>query len=565
MRGKGRNIYSTWLTTICNKYPPTLLLGTWFARRNSQLSWGWYYLATMEDANATMSARLGRAKHACAQAMASPQFAPALLAIVLVSELGVLLLKASRKVFWYDELLTFHVSSLQPFSVFWSALKAGVDGMPLVYYLFVRAARMLPADPRVTLRLPSILGYLLTLLGVYWFARKKMPAFAGLAAAFLILLSPFRDYALEARSYSLLVGFLAISVVLWQRIGEKRFLTPLFALFLTIAVSTHHLAVVAISAFGAAELTWTFLSRRIRWGVWAACLVATVPFFMSLPILIHYRDIFGKNFWALPTWGTVLSTYAFYGIDAKLALVIIVFFGTAVGNSLLHLYRTPREGSLEECDFSPPEIVLVAGFLYFPALLVVLTKLMGSGYTPRYGWPAILGLTLGSVYLVRTIWIKSSSVYILLALLILFAYQDVNYFLTLIKPDPTRVIARWTNLAELSDSEPTLPVLIGSPLNYLEAAEYSPPELRDRLVEVVDADTATQLVGADTPDKSNRLLAEYVPLHVEDLSTFQAARRKLMLFSGGNYDWLTEYLVENGYRLTLLSKDGDSQIYIAEP
>ena len=93
--------------------------------------------------------------------------------------------QASRKPFWYDELLTFHVSSLHPFSLLWRALQAGVDGMPLGYYVFVQLARILPGDPHVTLRLPSILGYLLTLLGVYWFARKRLPAFAGLAAVFL--------------------------------------------------------------------------------------------------------------------------------------------------------------------------------------------------------------------------------------------------------------------------------------------------------------------------------------------------------------------------------------------
>src|SRR5262249_26331675 len=167
------------------------------------------------------------------------QFAPALLATVLVWEFGVLLFEASRKRFWYDELLTFNVSSLEPFSFFWRALKAGVDGMPPTYYLLVRISRMIPGHPQVTLRLPSIVGYLMTLAGVYWFARKKLPAIAGLVAALVITLSPFREFAIEARSYSLVVGFLVISAVLWQRIDTARFMTPLFAIFLTLAVSCH--------------------------------------------------------------------------------------------------------------------------------------------------------------------------------------------------------------------------------------------------------------------------------------------------------------------------------------
>jgi uncharacterized membrane protein len=156
-------------------------------------------------------------------------FVPGLLAAIVIWEFGVLLFEASKKLFWYDEIVTFHISGLQPFSLLLSALKAGADAQPLGYYLIARAANMLPGDPLVTLRLPSILGYLMTLLGVYWFVQKRLPAIAGLAAVILIALSPLRAFALDARPYALLVGFFAISAVLWQRIGEKRFMTPLFA------------------------------------------------------------------------------------------------------------------------------------------------------------------------------------------------------------------------------------------------------------------------------------------------------------------------------------------------
>jgi hypothetical protein len=505
----------------------------------------------------------GSMGYACARVMTSPRFASALLVSVVVWEFGVLFLKASRKLFWYDELITFHVSTLQPFSLLWRALQAGVDAMPPGYYAIVQLGRMLPGDPHVTLRLSSILGYMLTLLGIYWLARKRLPVSAGLTAVLLITLSPFRGYALEARSYALLVGFLAISAALWQRIDEKRFMTPLLALFLTLAVSCHHLAVVAISSFGIAELTWTLLSRRIRWGVWAACLVASCPFFVSLPLLLRFRDIYAQNFWSRPTWGTALSTYGEYlGLDSRLALVLIFFLGIVVGDSLLRMVRRPRERSAER-DFGPPEIILVGGFLFYPALLVVLTKLLDSGYSPRYGWPAILGLVLGPLCLFRTIWLQSSSVRFLGALLIAFAVQGYHDFTLLSKAGSNRVDERWTGLAELSRDEPGMPVVIGSGMTYLEAAEYAPPELRDRLVQLVDADIGTRLAGSDTVDKTNRLLAQFIPLRVEDLALFQAAHQRFILHSGGGrFDWLTRYLVDRRYHLRLFSKDTVSSIYL---
>jgi hypothetical protein len=58
----------------------------------------------------------------------SPRFASALLVTALIWEFSILLLKASSRLFWYDELLTLHVSNLHPFSLLWKALQAGVDG-----------------------------------------------------------------------------------------------------------------------------------------------------------------------------------------------------------------------------------------------------------------------------------------------------------------------------------------------------------------------------------------------------------------------------------------------------
>jgi hypothetical protein len=384
-------------------------------------------------------------------------------------------------------------------------------------------------------------------------------------AVVLITLSPFRDYAIEARSYSLLVGFLSISAVFWQRIGERWFMTPLFALFLILAVSCHHLAVVAISSFGFAELTWIIWSRRIRWGVWATFLLATIPFFLGLPLLFHFQEVYGAHFWARPSWGTAITTYRNYLMAGGLwlTLVLIVFFGIVAGKSLMRMLLRPN-ARLFDRDFDPPEIILVGGFLFFPALLVVLTKLLGAGYTPRYGSPAIIGLVLGAVYLFFNIRLKPYLTQLLGALLIVFAVQGSYDFTRLAKAGSTSSDERWTKLAELSCDEIVIPVVIGSGLRYLEAANYAPKELRDRLVQVVDADNAIRLVGTDNVDTANHLLAQFIPLRVEYLVPFQAAHQRFILYSGGGSEWFTQYLVEKRYHLRLLLKDAGYSIYMAE-
>ena len=484
--------------------------------------------------------------------IASPRLSGILLLSLILWEAGILALSSGRKLFWYDELITLHFSTLQPFSRFWQALVSGAEAMPVGYYLIVRLVTLFSGDLHVLLRLPSILGYVLTLLGVYWFARKRLPVTGSMMAVLLVILSPFREYALEARSYSLMVGFLAIAMVIWQRIDENPIMKPLFALFLALSVSTHYFAVLVIPSVAIAELSWTLLSRRIRGGVWAAFLVATIPFFLGFPILLRIRNIYGATFWSKSAWYTVVTTYNGYlGLGSKLALVLILSFAMLVAKLLVHALRGREESARN--DFGLPEIVLIGGLCFYPALLVVVTKLIGGGYTTRYGWPALFGMVFALVFLFRTTWVQSYAPQLLGALLLVFLYQARSDVKQLSGPRSPAMYEAWPKFVELTQTETDVPVVIGSPLSFLEAAQYSPPGLRPRLV---------QLVGA--ADKGTHLIAQFIPLRFEDLEEFQRAHPKFVLCSGGDLDSVTPYLLEKGYRLTLLSTYGEHFLYAVE-
>ena len=500
---------------------------------------------------------------ACARLTKSPLFSPLLLTSIIVWEFCILILEASRERFWYDELLTFHVSGLHPFSLLWKALLSGVDGMPPGYYAIVRLARILPGDPHVTLRLPSIFGYILALLGVYWFAKPRVTTVAKFTAVLLIAVSPFRSYALEARSYAMLVGLLAISAVFWQRIDKFRFMTALFVVSLTLAISCHHLAVISLVVYGVAELARPLQYRRIRWTVWVACTLAATPFLFSLPIILHYRSTFGGTFWARSKWYQLALTYDYYLLhNFNITDVQIVFHGLGLAAAVFRMVRNTGSGTFEKESYSVSELVLIAGFLFYPALLVVLAKGSHSGYTDRYGWPGILGLILGAVYLLRPTLRAYGPVVIALAMA--FVGQGVQILFTLPEADSTTVNSRWAQLYSICRDEPDVPIVIGDPVTYLEAVQYSPAELRDRLVDVVDDKAAVRLTGTDTPDKTNRLLSEFVAVQVEERGRFETAHEKFILSSGGTFDWFSQYLMEKRYRFTLLGNNRPNAVYIVE-
>jgi len=377
----------------------------------------------------------------------------------------------------------------------------------------------------------------------------------------LIALSPFRAYAIEARSYALVTGLLAVAAATWQRVGEKRLFTLLYGVFLMLAVSCHHLAVVAIAPFAIAELARVLKTRQIRWRIWMANVAAAIPFLVSLPMLLHFAAGFSKNFWSKPTWSTALSTYSEYiGLQPTFLLALVLLLGFLTAEAV----RRGWQASSASDKFQPQvqELVLLMGFLSYPALLVILTKILGSGYTPRYGWPAILGFALGVVYLFRVYTLPF--VHLAVALLITFAVQTSHGLTTAARGAWITEDTRWTKLQRACHDEPAIPVVIGSGVTYLEAAHYAPADVQGRLSEVVDLDTAVRLTGADSVDRTDGLLARYIPLHVVDLASFEAAHGKFLLYSGGRYEWLTNYLTQKGYRLRLLSSEasGDFRIYL---
>ena len=468
------------------------------------------------------------------------RFARLLLPSLLACEALILLLKAGRKLLWYDELVTFHISNLHPFPQLYRALEAGADAMPPAYYAIVQLVRVLPGSPEILLRLPSILALLATMLAGFLFLRKSLGPQAGVAGALLISLSPFREYGYEARSYAVMVGLAGIAALAWQRIGERRFLTPLFGLCLALAMACHPTGILLSAVFALAELAFAAASRRIRWGVWAACAAATIPWIAGLPLLLHFRSLYNGHFWARTAWQTMLSTYSGYlGCDPKFVLILILLFPMVARKR-----EQPGPGI--------HELVLIGALSLYPLMLVVLAKLSGSAYVPRYGAPAVFGLVLMAVYLVSPA--RFSGWPLTLALIAVYALrtaaQDVP---ALLRTPPGHADPRWTTLAQLSRGVPGLPVVIGGGLSYLEAAQYAPPDLRDRLSGIADPALEVRFDGTDTIDRTNRIVARFAPLRVRDPDAFLAANPKFLLQSGEPADWFTPYLMSQGYHLKPVS------------
>jgi hypothetical protein len=95
--------------------------------------------------------------------------------------------RASRKLFWFDELFTVYISRLPDMASVWSALKQGMDFNPPLFYALTKFSESLFGEGHIATRLPR--SRLLDLcLCLFRFVRADV----GLAGLISMLFARYR-------------------------------------------------------------------------------------------------------------------------------------------------------------------------------------------------------------------------------------------------------------------------------------------------------------------------------------------------------------------------------------
>lgn len=487
------------------------------------------------------------------------------LALVVSLECFLILLNAHQKPFWYDELFTLHLSELRPPSRMFSALLEGIDPMTIGFMSMMLPSSIMPLDPQIAYRLPSILCYVLTVICVFFFVRKRCSYPIALSASLLIMLSPFREYAIEARPYALQVGFLAMAVVCWQRIDTKRIFAWLFLIFYLLSVASHYYAALALLCFAFAEASFAWLHRRVRWPVWGTLLISVVLILAQLPLAVTFKSIYGGAYAGKPAWTSAYMTYAPYsGAGLNIALLLLCFAALLPLPVVLSRLRRGRI-PLKFGHFHIPEVVLAYTLILYPGLLVVGTKILSAGYVPRYGWPFIIGAAIFLAILLgasERCWPPNV---IALAFILVFGIQSVTNILLLAPKynEQSSPASGWAALSRLSQHFKNEPIVVANGISYLEMRHYSEVGLRDRLLLLFEMDEAIRFSGSDTVDRSSLMLSRYVPLNIQDCHQFLKNNKRFLLYmTRSRYEWLPRYLQERGYHFKLLDEVNNKSIYL---
>jgi hypothetical protein len=265
-----------------------------------------------------------------------------------------------------------------------SVLPYGITNpFPLYHYLLYGVVRALPIN-EWTLRLPSLLAGLLTIVGIYWICRRLLNAEVALVAAAMAALDPIqigtstlvRPYALAnfacVLSFASLLGVLrarslvtaTISMIGYAlSVGLIGYLNPVLLL-----VGLAHAALVAYQQFF--QVASRRATRTVLWlvggGLGIALLMPEFDYFRALGAFTSTHRDYLAGLWKRP-----LVPFLMHNSSFLIALLVVVLAGYIPWRTWLTGEEdgdaadaaTPRE--------SPEVLWLGRAWLFLPQLLAV--------------------------------------------------------------------------------------------------------------------------------------------------------------------------------------------------
>lgn len=472
---------------------------------------------------------------------------------------------AAAKPLWYDEICT-RIVALQPnVRAIADALNRGADGQAFSFYLIERVAASLVPYERIAFRAPSILAFCCTVLCLFFLVRRRSGGICALLCAavpFVTVL--FITYAVEARAYSLLVTFIALALLCYQRAPKPRWLI-LMAICLAAAEAMHYYAIFAFVPFAIAEAFVLLAARRIRIGVWLALLCGFIPLALSWKMLQALKQLYGAHFWSPPTVAAAIQMYSslfrFNGVlGFAVAVALMAGILSMVGWEEIGQARI-QAGSISNIQ----DCAAAFAFLALPIIEFVAVKIMHGGFVARYTIPTLLGASLGLGLLLPRLGVRVQFLVAVFLACALFVQEGAFWAgsarLSEESPPIEDAIAALGTAARSSD----LTVVISDGVEYLDLAYNAPAALSKRTAFLVDPVAAIKYSGTNMADVNLPVLQTIYPLQVYDFTAFATEHRRFLLVSdGGRFDWWPTRLDDDGYSVQLLSIDHGHKIYLVD-
>lgn len=476
------------------------------------------------------------------------------LAGVLVIAVPVILGQSLDRPLWHDELFTYAISQ-QPTLAQLLRVNWQIDLVPPLSFLLTRTSYHILGVNTLTTRLPEMAGFLLAMVSLFLFVRRRYGGLYGVLASTLFFTGAALPQASEARPYGLLLGLGALGLLAWQIARENgRFGTPLLLISGFGILLDHVFGAFVWLALAVAEAVRIFERRRVDWKLFAAWAVPLVSIVTWIPLLrTHSQAIFPSQFQP-----ALHSMFGFYDSEAFVNALPVLCTAFLM---LLLLGRRSLQGS-KTWGFSRYEWVAIFGILLVPALIIVQLSRSHAAFFPRYGVASAIAIAaLGSALL--AFWtnadLRAALFCIVIALGIpkefRYAAKAILHQHAFTRAEP--VVLPCGPCTASANLDASLPLVDASGLAFVEMSHREDARTLARVYYLTDPIASAKYAHANIFE-GMQLEKQLLPLrgNVSTYTEFTREHHHFFVFGDYGYpeDWLLRKLMDDGARLRFVGR-----------
>lgn len=464
---------------------------------------------------------------------------------------------ASKQVISNDELFTYYIARLPTFHDVWRALATGAEQTPPLFYTLTRADFALLGTSALAIRIPELLAFAVMCICLFHFVSRRTSVFYGFIAMLFPLMTTAYNYVVFARPYAFVLAFSAFALLCWQWATEGQHRTPALVgltVSLVAAISSHYYAVLCLFPLGLGELVRSTRRKRIDWGIWTALVLSMFPLLLFLPLIESARKL-APHFWAKPHWSSMAYYYQHF-LLSPIALPLMAIFLVVVAYAALRQSKVDLEDPRLLSCIATHEIAAVLGFLLIPVVGVLLGKTIVGAFSDRYALPAVIGVAIAVAWgLYAALDANPAVAFILGVLLCVFlVVKEVQTYRRAVAVQDQQA-STYTFLE--AHAKKNIPIVISSPIDFLELTYDAPESLSRRLTYLADPKLGIRYTGTNDVEQGLLEMKHWAGLSVHPFRSFVASGEDCyILFQTSDYpydyDWVIPALKAAHWKIQLL-------------
>ena len=468
---------------------------------------------------------------------------------------------ASRRIMFFDELMNSYLGDLPSIRQIWPLIGQGIELNPPLPFWITWIIRHAFGSSELLMRLPAIAGFWLMCFCLYHIVRRRSDVLHGFIALLLPLFTYTAWDATYARGYGLMLGASAAAMLCWQLATDGVRRPPALiglAVAVAVAISCHYYALYVAGALALGEIARTKERRRVDLAIWAALAAGASPLLAYASLVRAASAGASQNFWVSPMPRFLYDSYA----DLLGLIVMVLLLLQAI------TLWTARNDGQRPCWLVPAvgrhEVIVCTALAAMPLAVFLAALFFPVPFFSRYVQPVVIGFSvLTALFAYRVGGGNARFRRLAVSLLVWlcftpWAIYQVAKFLFMEPAGKTRLSHVKLPL------QTSLPIVMDSESDFVELYHYGPPEMRSRLVNLLDTAAAIQFRGSDTAQRSIRIAQSFRELHTLSYRDFVARHHEFLVARLRQEGWVVQKLLADGAKIDLVSLDKDRGYFVQD-